>query len=170
MKKLICILVFFLAFPLTVQAALIKGHIISFPDDPIKINVVEASSYKKKYSQGMIFIQLNISAKDVIDAAQFNLILYDVFNEYLDTFGAVAKEVILPENETQLYWEDVIVNNGWMAYTAIVYLDKVRLRNGAVWKQNRKRVAEEIRKIEGIFFEETQLEEKEKREQSTEGG
>lgn len=165
MKKPISVLIFFLVFPVTVQAALIKGHIISFPDDPIKINVVETTSYKKKYSQGVISVQLNISNREPIEAAQFNVILYDVFNRYIDTLGLVTTEKISSEAEIWALWDDMIVTNGWMAYSAIVYLDKVRFQDGTIWEQKKGRVLGTIMKIretEGIVFEAFHLNEKKK--------
>jgi len=59
----------------------------------------------------------------------------------------------------------MIVTNGWMAYSAVVYLDKVRFQDGTIWGQKKGRVLGtimEIRETEGFLFEAFHLNEKKK--------
>jgi len=48
----------------------------------------------------------------------------------------------------------------WMAYTAIIFLSKVRFADGAVWRQDKHKLAKKITEATNLMFKEEQLEEK----------
>lgn len=159
MKKIIFSLTFLLVFPFLSQALEVQTHIISFPDDPITIKKASAFIYEDKYST-KISCELEIATSDqAVKAAQFNFIFYDIFDEYLDTFGGVTRTYIPARLRSYLVWETSIYN-ARMSYTAIVYLAKVRFETDVVWRQDKDRIAQEIVEATNLLFKKEQLEER----------
>ena len=49
---------------------------------------------------------------------------------------------------------------GWMAYTVIVYLSRIRFADDTVWRQKETRLSDRIIEATDLLFKEEQLKEK----------
>ena len=162
MKKILLSLLFLFAFPVLIQAASIQTYIISFPNDPIKIQVAYASTIEDEYSTKVdCELEAIVGDKDM-RAAQFNFIFYDVFDEYLDNFGGITLHSAAAGKKIYPRWKPSFYND-WMSYTVIVYLSKVRFSDGTVWRQDKDRVARKIEETVRVLFKKEQLEENRKK-------
>ena len=68
-----------------------------------------------------------------IEAYEIGFMFYDVFNEHLDTVGGVSISGIAGKSNDTAVWEFELYK-AWMAYTAIIFLSKVRFADGTVWR------------------------------------
>jgi len=160
-KKIILTFLFLFASPILTQAGSIQTYIISFPDDPVKIKQAWAKVVEDEYSTKIdCELVAAVQGKD-IKAAQFNFIFYDVFDEYLYTFGGITLNYAYAYLKIYPRWKPSFYND-WMSYTVIVYLDKVRFGDDTIWRQDENRVAEEIVKTTRVLFKKEQLEKKRK--------
>ena len=127
-------------------------------------NLIEGVTKGYKYTLEIVHVhfpmRLAVQGKD-IKAAQFNFIFYDVFDEYLYTFGGITLNYAYAYLKIYPRWKPSFYND-WMNYTVIVYLDKVRFGDDTIWRQDENRVAEEIVKTTRVLFKKEQLEKKRK--------
>jgi len=84
---------------------------------------------------------------------------YDVFNEHLDTVGGISMSGLKKEEKEIAIWK-FDPYKGWMAYTVIIYLSKVRFADDTIWRQDKLRLSKKITEATDLLFKEEQLEEK----------
>jgi len=135
-------------------------HIISFEDDPIKIQkYVEIREIEEKYGSKIRCKVTIENGPRPVKAFAISFMFYDVFNEHLSTHGGVSMSGIPKDREGTRTWE-FDPYKGWMAYTVIVYLSQVRFGDDSVWRQEGSRLSDRIIETTDLLFKEEQLKEK----------
>lgn len=136
---------------------------VTFEDDPIRIEDINIREIwkERRYES---FIRCTVELKNApraVEAYAIGFVFYDVFNDYLSTYRGISMNEINENNEVSTTWDftphwGFDRHEGWMAYTAIVYVDRVRFADGSVWKQDRAKLSDKIKEI-GVLFQEEQL-------------
>ena len=142
-----------------VYARFLNYHIISFEDDPIKIQKVEIREIEEEYGSK---IRCKVTIKNEprpVKAFAISFMFYDVFNEHLSTHGGVSMSGTPGTYEGTGTWE-FDPYKGWMSYTVIVYLSQVRFSDESVWGQEGTRLSDRIMEATDLLFKEEQLKEK----------
>jgi len=153
-------LVLILSFAAQAQMDKIQSHTIFFSDDPIAIQTTTVWVGKGKDTN--VYCELKVIAKDKpVQAAEFTFIFYDLFDEYLDSFGGVTIGEMSVGEQIYLHWEPSF-SEDWMSYTVVVFLNNVRFSDGNVWGQDKGQVAEEISRATRVLFKKEQLEKEER--------
>jgi len=139
----------------------INHYIITFDDDPIHIKNARIREVEERYgSKIKCEVRLANRYRDV-KAYALGFMFYDVFNEHLSTIGGVSmSELNRGKEETAIWKFDPY--KGWMAYTVIIYLSKVRFADDTIWRQDKHRLSKRITEATDLLFKEEQLEEKER--------
>jgi len=142
-----------------VYARFLNYHIISFQDDPIKIQKVEIREIEEEYGSK---IRCKVTIKNgprPVKAFATSFMFYDVFNEHLSTHGGVYMSGTAGNQEGTFTWE-FDPYKGWIAYTVIVYLSQVRFGDHSVWRQEGTRLSDRIIEVTDLLFKAEQLKEK----------
>jgi len=142
-----------------VYARYLNYHIISFEDDPIKIQKVEIREIEEEYGSKL---RCKVTIKNglrPVKASAISFMFYDVFNEHLSTHGGISMSAIPANYEGTGTWE-FDPYKGWMAYTVIVYLSRIRFGDDTVWRQEGTRLSDRIIEATDLLFKEEQLKEK----------
>lgn len=135
-------------------------HIISFEDDPIKIQkYVEIREIEEEYGSKIRCKVTIENGPRPVKAFAISFMFYDVFNEHLSTHGGVYMSGTAGNQEGTFAWE-FDPYKGWMAYTVIVYLSQVRFRDESVWRQEGTRLSDRIIEATDLLFKQEQLKEK----------
>jgi len=110
----------------------LNQKIITFEDDPVKIQGATIQAIEE-YSDKIRCKVMLVNEGEPVEAYAIGFMFYDVFNEHLDTVGGVSMSGIAGKSEDTAMWE-FKPYKAWMAYTAIIFLSKVRFADGTVWR------------------------------------
>jgi len=158
---LLFFVIFIMSFPMPLFAYnhCLNHKIITFESDPIKIQKATIQVIEEKYSDKIRCKVMLANKEKPVEAYALGFIFYDVFNEHLDTIGGISMSGIAEKSNDTVTWE-FKPYKAWMAYTAIIYLSKVRFADGTVWRQDKHKLAKKITEVTDLMFKEEQLEEK----------
>jgi hypothetical protein len=159
MKRYLIIGAVVVATALTVGTTRIRAdvktvaRIVAQPGAPITITSYAASyGSRSQYSQEGISHYLvfqNNTAKEVV-AAQFGLVSFDVFNQFLDRTNGLSTDAIAAGKTQKGGW--VASAYGAFAFmSGVAYVNRVRFADGEIWTADMGTIVDELQKIEKDF-------------------
>ncbi|NQS97022.1 MAG: hypothetical protein HQ591_01065 [candidate division Zixibacteria bacterium] len=150
---IVFILVLFLSSS-ELLAAQIKLEIVSQRSSPIRIEKYETDfKVLEAKSCGAVVHQIrykNLSKAEIVEAVQFGIISYDVFNGFQNRAGAISTEELMPGMSKKGTWYNDYDESFMFGY-GYVFVVKVKYADGRIWEFNRDDVAENILKTFPYF-------------------
>ncbi len=136
------------AFAISSVATIIKQT-----DVPITITKYNANYQEQsKYSISGILHKVSYknNGKQRIEAVEFGLVSFDIWNEFLNTTGGISMEANDPGD---------IESGSWLAHaygdfaflSGFAYVKKIRYADGTIWKVNLEEIRKELAKIQTDF-------------------
>lgn len=155
MKKVLCLslaLIYVMACS-TAFAIEYKSIIIQQKDIPIIISEYEAEYEEaNRYESAGIYhkVKYKNTGKKKIEAIQFGLVSFNVWNEYLDKTMGVSLKANDPGDSEDGTW--ITRSYGDFGFlTGLAYVSKIRYSDGTIWKADLGEVGAELIKIEKNF-------------------
>lgn len=153
MKKLVMLVAVTVMSACSAWAIDYKSIIIPQTNAPVKI-----TSYKAEFAEGNRYVDRGIehsvkyknTGSKRIEAIEFGLLAFDVWNEYLDkTMGISIKANDPGDSEKGTWTSSTYASFSFL--TGLAYVSKIRYSDGTIWKADTSEIKTEIMKIQKDF-------------------